>query len=70
MKFKLEQEYPPDYSYVDVKSAVRLSKQSQKKDLTACPKEMTELEWSIMNGLVRIWDCGKKKWVFNLKEKI
>lgn len=61
--FKLEAELPPDYSYVYKKT--RISKQSQKKSNTGCPSETTEREWALQHGLARIWDCGKKRWVFN-----
>lgn len=53
---------PPDYSYVDVKRGVRVSKQSQKKSKTGCPAGITEHEWAKENGLFRIWDCGKIRW--------
>lgn len=63
--FILENDGGPDYSYVDItKKCRRRSKQSQRK-----PKgEMrTEREICLEKGLVRIWDCGKKKWVFNIE---
>ncbi len=56
---------PPDYSYVDIKNGVRLSKQSQMKSKTKCPPGITEHEWANENGLFRIWDCGKIRWVKN-----
>jgi hypothetical protein len=61
--FTLAEDLPPDYSYV--KAACpreRFSKQSQKKDRTACPQGLTESAWAAQRGLVRIWDCGKKRW--------
>jgi GNAT superfamily N-acetyltransferase len=62
--FQLEQEIGPDYCYVDAKKPYfRISKQSQKKSNTGC-KHMTEKEWSLQSGLARIWDCGKKRWVY------
>lgn len=60
--FTLEQEYSPDYSYVDGRK--RLSKQSQMKKNTSCPEGMTEHQWALQNRLYRIYDCGKKKWIF------
>lgn len=64
LKFTLDKEYRPDYSYVKITRATeRLSKQSQKKN-AECPKGTTEHEWAIQRGLSRIWDCGKKRWVF------
>jgi hypothetical protein len=67
MGFILEKEYGPDYSYVEINNPrKRLSKQSQKKDITNCPKDLTEHVWAIQRGLARIYDCGKKRWVFNI----
>ena len=64
--FDLEREYNEDYFYWDMKNNLYVSKQSQKKSITKCPTNMTEHEWALERGLYRIWDCGKKKWVFNL----
>lgn len=62
LNFKLEKEYGPDYSYVDISRPYnRISKQSQKKK---CKSKNTEREICIEKGLARIWDCGKKKWIF------
>lgn len=60
--FVLAQEYSPDYSYVDGRK--RVSKQSQMKSHTGCPIGMTEHQWALQNKLYRIYDCGKKKWIF------
>lgn len=64
--FALDQELPPDYSYVDIRNRNRLSKQSQKKANTGCPIEKTEVEWAHEHGLARIWDCGKKRWILSI----
>jgi hypothetical protein len=60
--FELVDELKPDYFYCDSSGNV-YSKQSQKKSLTGCPKEITEADWSNQHGLYRIWDCGKKRWI-------
>jgi hypothetical protein len=60
--FELEANLNPDYTYFDMKKSKITSKQSQKKSLTGCPKEITEREWCRDRGLGRIWDCGKKRW--------
>ena len=63
--FELATDGKPDYSYVDLtKKCSRRSKQSQKK---LVPSKETERQICLEKGLVRIWDCGKKKWVFNIK---
>lgn len=64
--FTLSNTLPPDYSYVplDNPNLIRVSKQSQKKDNTDCPSNLTEKEWCIQRNLFRTWDCGKKVWTF------
>lgn len=67
LEFKLEKDYGPDYSYVDLKKCKkRISKQSQRKKITKCPPGLTEKEWCFQRGLARIWDCGKKLWIYKL----
>lgn len=66
--FNLEAELPPDYSYVNMTGyKPRLSKQSQKKADTNCPKGTTEKEWCLTRKLARIWDCGKKRWSYKIE---
>jgi GNAT superfamily N-acetyltransferase len=68
MGFTMEYESGPDYSYVNVKRPnERISKQSQQKKHTGCPADKTEVEWAHENGLARIWDCGKKRWVYSIQ---
>ena len=62
--FSLDADLSPDYTYYDHKKRLVLSKQSQKKSLTKCPKGKTEHEWASERGLCRIWDCGKKRWKY------
>ena len=64
--FDLVREYDPDYFYWNIKSKKYLSKQSQKKSNSGCPKDITEREWSINKGLFRIYDTGKRLWEYNL----
>lgn len=65
--FTLSKELPPDYSYVKINSPkYRESKQSHKKSNTNCPANLTEYEWATQNNYARIWDCGKKRWIFQL----
>lgn len=65
--FEKVEELKPDYYYVNVKNPKkRLSKQSQSKKNSNCPKEMTELEWANSRGLSRIWDCGKTRWIHSV----
>ena len=68
LNFQLEEELNADYAYIKIDNPKeRISKQSQMKNKTNCPKDKTEKEWALENGLSRIWDCGKVRWIFNLK---
>jgi len=64
--FELEEEYNPDYFYWDKNNDCYRSKQSQTKRINGCPKEVTERDWCYSLGLYRIYDCGKKRWIYNL----
>ncbi len=68
--FILEEELEPDYSYY-VGSNKRISKQScTKKNLlkkgAKGSMEDKEYELAMSIGYLRIWDCGKKRWVIDL----
>lgn len=56
---------PPDYWYWDVKNHIAISKQARKKSVVKTPKGMTEKEHATLDGLYRIWDCGKKKYRYS-----
>jgi len=65
--FTLEKNYRPDYSYIDLnRKCKRLTKQSQQKKKINCPKEITEEQWQLERGLAKMWDCGKKRWVYDI----
>lgn len=52
---------PADYYYI--KGQRRYPKQRFQKRFTNCPENMTEREHAHLNGFMRLWDCGKIKWV-------
>jgi len=65
--FKLEKELVPDYSYVDNKNTfVRIPKQKMSKKNIGCPESQKEHEFLKEKEIYRIWDCGKKLWVFKI----
>ena len=64
--FALDQELGPDYSYVKSGVLKRFSKQSLKKKGAERTGDLTEQELRKAQGFSRIWDCGKKRWIFNL----
>lgn len=63
MEFELEEELPPDYSYVNIHKIERKSKQSMKKNKSLLG---TEKEQAESLGFARIWDCGKKRWALTI----
>jgi len=50
----------------EIKPNKRISKQSQAKNKNGCPINTTEREWCLELGLARIWDCGKKRWIYEI----
>jgi transposase-like protein len=65
MGFSLDVEYGPDYSYVDYKKPdKRIPKQNMTKKKINCKESQTERERALELGYARIWDCGKKKWIY------
>lgn len=65
--FELDGELPPDYSYV--KSGKRYSKQSLKKTPEERVTGKTERELRLEQGYHRIWDCGKKRWIYHIEKE-
>lgn len=64
--FKLTKVLSPDYSYVNIRKCTRVSKQSCRKNKTDCPPDIKEKDWMFEKGFLRIWDCGKKHWEYEL----
>lgn len=62
--FKLDKEYHPSYFYFDVSSGTYKSKQSQRRFDKMRPKGMSILDYQLERGMLPIWDCGKKKWIY------
>lgn len=62
--FVLDTEYPPDYSYVNMKRPTkRIPKQQFQRKLIGARDNQTESERAKELGFAKVWDCGKKKWV-------
>lgn len=51
----------PDYFYFENRTGKLISKQSRAKNHINTPKNMTEAEHAKLDGLSKIWDCGKIK---------
>lgn len=61
--FTLETEYPPSYDYVNNLSEFKHKQTMTKAKIGAKPGQ-TEEERAEELGWYRLYDCGKKKWVF------
>lgn len=65
--FSLIKELKPDYSYIQKNNPKeRFSKQSMKKGNINCPNEITEREYTKQLGYYRIYDAGKKTWLYKV----
>lgn len=72
--FKLDKVLPPDYHYVDTKRMVRLHKSNfqhsrLKHKFENYDSNLTEEENCANNNFYRIYDCGKKRWIWNNEYK-
>lgn len=67
--FDFDENMKPDYCYYDSINKCIVSKQSQQKNKIGCPKDVTEREFCFNNGKYRLWDCGKKRFIYK-KENI
>lgn len=66
--FVCEKELGPDYAYVTIKNpSKRIPKQSMKKSAIDCPDDISERDFLAASGFARIWDCGKKRFVYEIK---
>jgi len=61
--FEFDGNLKPDYVYFDRNKHTILSKQSQQKSKNGYPDNMTEKEYCESIGLLRLWDCGKIRWI-------
>jgi hypothetical protein len=55
----------PDYFYYNPKLHIVIPKQSRKKSTANTPTGMTESQHAEIDGLVKVWDCGKIKMLYN-----
>lgn len=62
--WKIDAKHGPDYFYFKITTGQIFSKQSRQKRVVNTPPSMTEREHAALDGLERIWDCGKIKYVF------
>lgn len=67
--WSLENTLSPDYFYYQHSTKKVISKQSRKKSTAGTPESMTEWEHAKLDGLDRVWDCGKLKLVYRNKSQ-
>lgn len=58
-----EEVLPPDYFYIK-NGRYHCSKQSRRKSVVGTPNGMTEHEHAMQDGLLRVYDCGKIRFVY------
>jgi len=65
--FIKEVEYKRDYSYfVEGTKQLRFPKQSMTRKALGCKPGETEHQKALELGYLRVWDCGKIRWTYNL----
>jgi hypothetical protein len=62
--WKLDEALLPDYFYFKASTLEIFSKQSRQKKAVNTPEEMTEYEHARLDGLERVWDCGKIRFIY------
>lgn len=65
LDFKLEKHLRPDYFYYNKKNCGVFSKQSKKKTKEEAVLGLSEHELRLSQGYLRVYDCGKKRWLLN-----
>ncbi|MFW6172964.1 MAG: DUF7487 domain-containing protein [Elusimicrobiota bacterium] len=68
--FTLDKEHRPGYFYYDTKNHCYIKRQSRRKYNKQRPKGVTIADWNQKDGLYRIWDCGKRSFVYDLQSDI
>lgn len=64
-----EKQSGPDYFYYDLSKKIAISKQARKKTNVGTPEGMTEAEHAKLDGLVRVYDCGKLTYYYETIDK-
>lgn len=70
--FELEKELPPSYWYLKPREERlyhRFTFSKQKLVAKGYSETLTEKEITREMGLLRVWDCGKKRWTMNLRRE-
>jgi len=65
--FQLEKENKSDFRWWDTNINEMVTKQSRRHIGKAKPVDWKRDEWYAHHGLYRIWNCGRKTWVYSLE---
>jgi hypothetical protein len=63
--WELEEILKPDYFYTNGRKS--FSKQSRRKSLVGTPNNLTEHQHALLDGLFRVYDCGKTRFIYKYK---
>ena len=63
----IEEILPPDYFYIKNGRTV-IKKQARRRSVVNTPEGMTEHEHALLDGLFRVYDCGKIRYIYKYKE--
>ena len=66
--FKFDSDLKLDYSYINKKERTRINKQSMQKSKIDC-KAVSQHTFCLSQKIYRIYDCGKKRWIYNKGEQ-
>lgn len=64
--WELEEILKPDYFYTNGKNV--FSKQSRKKSIVKTPDGITEHEHALLDGLFKVYDCGKTRFIYKYRK--
>lgn len=67
--WELEEWLRPDYAYVSKSFKKIVPKQMRRKSLVGTPGDVTEREHAHLEGLYRIYDCGKYRFRYRFKKE-
>ena len=72
--FEKDKELKPDYKYIVNKQRVHKFNYRRKRfkddPHLIYKEELSESEMAKLNGIDRIWDCGKTRWVMKMKNNL
>lgn len=65
--WEVDEVLPPDYFYTNGLEIV--AKQARMKSKMGTPSDITEYEHALLDGFIRVWDCGKVRLVYRYRKE-